>query len=51
MVFDMVWNGDYWECKADGYGYLKSRGENGEYGNGSIFVQDCYGVEIYAEEP
>lgn len=25
-------------CRADGYGHLKSKGDPGEYGNGSIFL-------------
>ena len=44
MVFDIKWTGRYWECKADGYGMLRSRGEDGEYGNGSIFVRGRDGV-------
>jgi len=46
MVFDVEWNGRYWNCKADGYGYLRSRGESGEYGSGSILVQEFDGVEL-----
>jgi len=50
MVFDVrqVQNGNllYWECSADGYGYLKSRGDNGEYGNGSIAVLSELGIEL-----
>jgi len=44
MIFDAEWNGRYWDCKADGYGYLRSNGEPGEYGNGSIFVHAFEGV-------
>jgi hypothetical protein len=46
MVFDVQWNGHHWDCKADGYGYLRSRGDAGEYGNGSIFVCAFDGVEL-----
>lgn len=46
MVFDVEWNGHHWNCKADGYGYLRSRGEAGEYGSGSIFVRAFDGVEL-----
>lgn len=46
MVFDVEWDGRLWECKADGYGYQRSRGEDGEYGNGSIFVKKFDGVEL-----
>ena len=46
MVFDVEWNGHHWDCKADGFGYLRSRGDDGEYGNGSIFVADRDGVEL-----
>ena len=50
MFFDVEWNGRWWDCKADGYGYLRSRGEDGEYGNGSIMVNDFDGVELVREE-
>ncbi len=46
MVFEVEWKGRYWDCKADGYGMLRSRGEGGEYGNGSIFVSARDGVEL-----
>jgi len=46
MVFEVEWTGRHWDCKADGYGMLRSRGEGGEYGNGSIFVSDPDGVEL-----
>ena len=46
MVFDVEWTGHHWDCKADGYGYLRSRGEAGEYGSGSIFVSAFDGVEL-----
>ena len=46
MIFDVEWNGHHWDCKADGYGYLRCRGEVGEYGNGSIFVSSFDGVEL-----
>lgn len=48
MVFDVEWNGRYWDCKADGYGYLRSQGEAGEYGSGSITVSSFQGVELLA---
>ena len=46
MEFDGEWNGRYWDCKSDGYGHLKSRGDTGAYGNGSIFVIGLDSVEI-----
>ena len=46
MVFDVRWTGHHWECKADGYGMMRHRGEAGEYGNGSIFVSNPDGVEL-----
>lgn len=46
MRFDVEWTGTYWICKAPGYGYMRSQGEQGEYGNGSIFVHDKDGVEL-----
>lgn len=33
-IFDVVWDGQKWKCKVDGYGCL----ETGNYGNGSISV-------------
>ena len=50
MVFDVVWNGHYWDCRADGYGYRRSNGDNGEYGNGSIFVSKFDGVKLDIEQ-
>lgn len=44
MEFDCEWKGSFWDCRADGYGMLRSRGEAGEYGNGSIFVHEREGV-------
>jgi hypothetical protein len=49
MVFDARFNGKSWVCKADGYGYLASNGENGDYGNGSINVVWFDDVEILSE--
>ena len=46
MVFEVVWTGTHWDCKADGYGMLRSSGEKGEYGNGSIFVKRLTDVEL-----
>lgn len=46
MVFEVEWTGNHWDCKADGYGMLRVRGEAGEYGNGSIFVSSRDGVEL-----
>jgi len=46
MLFKVEWTGTHWDCKADGYGMLRSRGEGGEYGNGSIFVSALDGVEL-----
>ena len=44
-LFDAEWNGSRWECRADGYGYHRSDGDDGEYGNGSLFVLGRDGVE------
>lgn len=40
MVFDAEWNArfGYWDCRADGYGRRNWLGEEGGYGNGSIFA-------------
>ena len=38
MVFDIRKEGDFWICRADGYGMLRSKGEVGDYGNGAITV-------------
>ena len=46
MLFEVVWRGSYWECKADGYGHLRSAGDSGEYGNGSILVGKYEDVEL-----
>ena len=46
MEFDGEWNGRWWNCVADGYGRLKRYGEEGEYGNGSIFVPGLDSVEV-----
>lgn len=46
MVFDVEWNGCFWNCRADGYGFMRSRGESGEYGNGSIYLSRFDGVEL-----
>ena len=48
MIFDVEWKGNYWDCRADGYGCLSSQGDIGDYGDGSIFVHDKDGVEIVA---
>jgi hypothetical protein len=44
MKFSVEWKGTYWDCKAPGYGYMRSRGEQGDYGNGSIFVHEKDGI-------
>ena len=46
MLFAGEWNGKFWICKADGYGHLKSAGDPGKYGSGSIFVSGYDSVEI-----
>lgn len=43
MLFCGHWNGQFWDCVADGYGAMK---EDGEYGAGSIFVSGFDSVEI-----
>jgi hypothetical protein len=44
MEFDAEWTGEWWDCRADGFGRRSWRGEAGAYGNGSIFVFDINGV-------
>ena len=51
MEFDAEWNGRWWDCRADGFGRLASRGEPGGYGNGSIFVHDHEGVTLLDDAP
>ncbi len=46
MLFEARWNGRYWECKADGYGHLRSNKDPGDYGNGSILVHGFSNVDI-----
>lgn len=46
IEFTAEWNGRYWDCRADGYGHLTSRGDTGDYGNGSILVHGYDNVEI-----
>jgi len=49
MVFDIEWRDTgpgYWECKADGFGHMKSKGDSGSYGNGSIFVSGRVNVVV-----
>lgn len=47
MIFDVTeWNGKWWDCAADGFGYGIERTNPGEYGNGSVFVFDEDGVEF-----
>ena len=50
IIFDAEWNGGYWDCRSDGYGRRSWRGEEGEYGNGSIFVRDHGGVTLLDDE-
>jgi len=42
-------SGEFWDCKADGYGHMKSSGDPGEYGNGSISVSKFDSVEILGD--
>lgn len=49
MIFDAVWDGRFWDCRADGFGARRWEGEAGEYGNGSITVIGMGGVEIANE--
>ena len=44
MEFQCEWTGIFWDCRADGHGFLRGRGDIGEYGNGSICVRDKDGV-------
>lgn len=48
MLFVVEWNRHYWECRADGYGYLRSSGQNGDYGNGSILISKYEDVTLLA---
>ena len=49
MIFDIEWKGNFWECRADGVGRRSWLGEEGGYGNGSIFVHEKEGIEIIEE--
>lgn len=45
MIFNVYWNGQYWDCKAYGYGIHDVK-DNNSYGNGSIFVRKFDDIEI-----
>lgn len=54
MVFDVVWDGRWWHCKADGYGELRTfdwlKGED-HYGAGKILIlNDFEAVELVSED-
>lgn len=48
MEFDAELDGSrkFWNCRADGYGRRRWKGETGGYGNGSILVFGEDGVEV-----
>jgi hypothetical protein len=46
LVFDIVDKITYYECIADGYGRRSWLGEQGQYGNGSIYVRDKNGIDF-----
>ena len=46
MIFNAKWTGKHWDCRADGFGARKYLGEEGGYGNGSIFAFGIDSVEI-----
>lgn len=48
MLFVVEWNSYHWECIADGYGHLRSSGQNGDYGNGSILISKYEDVTLLA---
>jgi len=49
MVFDVLWDGFRWECRANGYGRRAWEDEVGGFGNGPIFVKDYDDVEVIGE--
>lgn len=49
-IFDVEWNGKQWVCRADGYGYLRSNGDKGEYGNGAVYVFAFDNVKLLKDE-
>jgi len=46
MIFDVVWNKEFWTCKADGYGLSLDEGAFYGYGCGAIRVSGFGGVEL-----
>ena len=51
MIFDAEWDGDGWECRADGYGRRSWLGEQGRYGDGRIYVNGRDGVTLLDDAP
>jgi hypothetical protein len=49
MIFEVTWNGRYWDCRANGFGQI-TVGALDQYGNGSIFVNDFNGVLLVFNE-
>lgn len=47
MVFEAVKEGNGWDCKADGFGFHKPKGD---YGNGSIYVRGLDQVEVLPDD-
>jgi hypothetical protein len=46
MIFEVKWEYESWDCRADGYGM---RDGEGDYGSGAIWVTMQDGVEIVKE--
>ena len=52
MVFDAEYSGaGYWECRADGHGRRSWMGEEGGYGNGSIYAFGDDAVTVLGDGP
>lgn len=49
MVFDMEWKETFWLCKADGFGCIRSLGDDGDYGNGCLFLHSF--DDVLLEDP
>ncbi len=50
LVFDILDKTTYYECIADGYGRRNWLGEEGQYGNGSIYVRDKNGIDFIEDQ-
>jgi hypothetical protein len=45
-LFDVKWDGHFWQCTAEGYGNPPPH-----YGNGAIYVSDFAGVRLIEDKP